>query len=210
MIRESPTPASRDWNSFIVQENFDELHHCERTIQKGLKSFMEVGHCLMTIRDKRLYRIDYSTFEDYCRDRWGISRPYAYKLMAGAKVVDDLSSEEDISVLPDNANQVRKLTPLSKEDRIAAWKRVLQESTKTGKPITAKLVQTVVTVIHPESVKLAELSNRNGPTINREERREIIQMIGDFDKAIGCGDLSKLAVLAALLRRKLCEDAVTR
>ena len=207
MIGERNAPATRDWNSYIVQERLDELHHCERTIQKGLKSFMEVGHCLMTIRDKRLYRADYSTFESYCRDRWGISRPYAYKLMAGAKVVDDLSSEEDISVLPENANQVRKLTPLSKEDRITAWKRVLQESTKTGKPITAKLVQNVVTIIHPESGTHAELSNGDDTTIKCEERREIVELIEDFERAISCGDLSKLALLAALLRRKLCIDA---
>ena len=35
-------------------------------------SFMNVGRALAEIRDERLYRDDYDTFEDYLAGRWGL------------------------------------------------------------------------------------------------------------------------------------------
>ncbi len=34
------------------------------------KSFREVCKALIKIRDKKLYREQYLTFDEYCRDRW--------------------------------------------------------------------------------------------------------------------------------------------
>lgn len=57
------------------------LQKCEAVIEKGLQTFIEVGNALLEIRDSRLYRQDYGTFEDYCRKRWKISRAHAYRLI---------------------------------------------------------------------------------------------------------------------------------
>ncbi len=65
------------------------LDECERIIERGLASFVEVGEALMEIRDSRLYRDTHGTFEDYCRARWHISRDYAYKQIRAAKVAQD-------------------------------------------------------------------------------------------------------------------------
>jgi hypothetical protein len=48
------------------------LETLERVIESGLRTFVEVGEALMEIRDQRLYQD--ATFEDYCRERWGISQ----------------------------------------------------------------------------------------------------------------------------------------
>lgn len=48
------------------------LCQLESTIEAGLKTFVEVGSALMEIRDSRLYRQEFGTFEDYCRERWGM------------------------------------------------------------------------------------------------------------------------------------------
>ena len=68
------------------------LQRAEVTIARGLKSFLAVGMALKEIRDKRLYRQRFDTFEEYCFRRWEISRPRAYQLCAGSEVVADLST----------------------------------------------------------------------------------------------------------------------
>ena len=62
------------------------LTDCEATIERGLQTFVEVGTALLTIRDRRLYRAQYKTFEDYCQERWGMSRPRAYQMIDAAAV----------------------------------------------------------------------------------------------------------------------------
>ena len=48
------------------------LEHYEQIIAQGIKTFVEVGHALLVIRDERLYRERHETFEDYLRQRWDL------------------------------------------------------------------------------------------------------------------------------------------
>ena len=57
------------------------LARYEEIIAQGLQTFVEVGHALMAIREQRLYRQSYQTFEAYLRQRWDLSRPRAYQLI---------------------------------------------------------------------------------------------------------------------------------
>jgi hypothetical protein len=97
-----------------------ELGRAERTIARGLKSFLEVGMALKEIRDKRLYRQQYDTFEEYCARRRELSRPRAYELCAASEVIVDLSAIADIRLLPENEAQARPLTRLKDP---AQWRR---------------------------------------------------------------------------------------
>jgi len=65
--------------------------------QNNLNAFYEVGFALMQIRDNRLYREVYGTFEEYCKEKWGMSRPRAYQLIRAAEIKDNLSTTVDIS-----------------------------------------------------------------------------------------------------------------
>jgi hypothetical protein len=53
-----------------------------------LATFVEVGHALLEIRENRLYRDGFTTFDDYCRDRWGFERTRAHRLIEAARVAD--------------------------------------------------------------------------------------------------------------------------
>ena len=72
-----------------------ELAALEATIEQNLAAFVAVGTALLTIRDKRLYRRDYHTFEAYCGERWGLKRQRAYELMEAAGVVTVVSEISD-------------------------------------------------------------------------------------------------------------------
>jgi hypothetical protein len=49
------------------------LTQLEALIQGGLEKFLLVGGALVEIKARKLYRQEYSTFQDYCMKRWAIS-----------------------------------------------------------------------------------------------------------------------------------------
>ena len=63
-----------------------QLDALETTIQEGLVTFYDVGSALKKIRDSKLYREVFSRFEDYCRQKWGMSRDFAYKYISASDV----------------------------------------------------------------------------------------------------------------------------
>ena len=87
-------------NALPERGRLDEL---EAVIERGMQTFVEVGEALMEIRDGRLYKQDYGTFEAYCKERWGFSRGHGYRLIAAA----ELSPVGDIP--PANERQAREL-----------------------------------------------------------------------------------------------------
>lgn len=118
------------------------LQECERVIERGLKTFVDVGNALLEIRDSRLYRADYSTFEDYCRERWGFNRTYAFYMIESAKVITNLNVHNCEQVLPVNESQARPLVSLEPDLQIEAWQRAVETAPESG--ITAKHVQSIV------------------------------------------------------------------
>jgi len=118
-----------------------ELQEMEGVIETGLRTFYEVGCALAAIRDSRLYRETHDNFEEYCRDRWDMSRPRAYQLVESASVKENLSTIVDIQ--PVNEAQTRPLTKLgTKQLQQEAWQKVV-ETAPDGK-VTARHVSKVV------------------------------------------------------------------
>jgi hypothetical protein len=67
------------------------LADLESVVDRGLKTFVEVGHALMEIRDSRLYRATHRTFRAYCEERFGFSDSRGRQLIAAAKTVTDVT-----------------------------------------------------------------------------------------------------------------------
>lgn len=95
------------------------LESCEQVIERGLATFVEVGNALLTIRDRRLYRQSHDTFEDYCRDRWGLKRQRAYELIDAASVVGALSEISDTPI-PARESHAAALAPVKDHPEVAA------------------------------------------------------------------------------------------
>ena len=122
--------------------NIDESHElerCEVVIKQGLNTFIEVGEALFLIRDKRLYRREFKTFEDYCQQKWSMPRQHVNRMISGYKIVNHL--EPMGSILPESERQVRPLVGLEKDVQIAVWNYVVHESIIDNKKITAKMVE---------------------------------------------------------------------
>ena len=115
------------------------LANCEATIRQGLATFVDVGNALLSIRDERLYRLEYETFEAYCRARWNMSRSRAHRLIEAAEVTGNLLPIGN--TLPANEAQARPMAQLAAEQQRAAWAEAVERS--DGKP-TAAVVEEVV------------------------------------------------------------------
>lgn len=128
----------------------------EATIARGLETFVEVGAALAAIRDGRLYRAEYGTFEEYCERRWNLSRIHAYRFIEAAAVNNNLLPMGNTPTmflsnpatwppgfkLPANERQARPLTSLEPEQQREAWQRAV-DTAPNGK-ITAAHVESVV------------------------------------------------------------------
>jgi hypothetical protein len=117
------------------------LLECEAIIRQGRAVFVNVGHALTRIRDSRLYREKYSTFEEYCLEEWEISDRFARNLRSAADVVHVLE-EKKFSVLPATESQARPLTKLPREEWSPAWEEVV--GTAPNGRVTAGHVTNVV------------------------------------------------------------------
>lgn len=111
------------------------LAELEQVIKDNFRGFVAVGQALAEIRETRLYRQYYPTFEDYCFNLWDVSRPRAYQLIDSARVIDNLStivdkneSEIIIDILPRNEAQARELARLQPEEQVKVWAGLLQEA----------------------------------------------------------------------------------
>jgi hypothetical protein len=83
------------------------------------------GMALAEIRDSRLYREEFETFEDYCKERWDMSKMHAYRLIGSSEVNDALKSNQLVT-LPANEAQARPLTQLeTPEAQQEAWEMVV-------------------------------------------------------------------------------------
>lgn len=127
----------------ITTSESESLVELESKIEAGLKTFFEVGKALLKIRDGKLYREKYSTFEEYCEKRWGFKKSRAYQLMGSAQVFGALESSTIVDVLPENEAQARPLAKLEDDDeKRAAWQRAVE--TAPGGTLTAAHVESVV------------------------------------------------------------------
>lgn len=114
----------------------------ETVIERGLNTFVDVGTALLEIRDSRLYRTAFDTFEDYCRQRWGMVASRARQLIAAAEVAGNLESVTNVTLFPATESQARPLVQLEPEEQRIVWQQAV-ESAPNGK-VTAAHVQSVV------------------------------------------------------------------
>jgi hypothetical protein len=107
------------------------LMRFEETIREGIcrakAGLIEVGTALANIREGRLYRESFDSFDDYCRTRWGFSRQRAHQLVQACQ----------LSTVVDNERQARELLGLTQEDAQA----VVAVAEVQG-PLTAETIKT--------------------------------------------------------------------
>lgn len=170
----------------------------EQTIANGLQTFVEVGAALQEIRKRKLYREKYPTFETYCRERWGISRPRAYQLIEAAGVMGNLSTNVD---KPQSEGQTRPLTALPPEDQRAVWEAAVEANgpQPTAKQVLAEVMRRVEGAVAPPPQRPDPEREQEEKGLRKEmqansERGVKLFRILDSITALACLELSTTEV----------------
>lgn len=119
------------------------LRNLEAVVEAGIESFIAVGNSLAAIRDGRLYRATHSTFEAYCKDRWGLGDRHARNIINAAEV--------GTMVPVANERQARELVGLEPDQAVEVYQRTIAET--AGRP-TAKAIREVRRKVTPPKGKL--------------------------------------------------------
>lgn len=114
-----------------------QLAEHEQVIERGLKTFIEVGTALADIRESRLYRATHQTFEAYLEERWQISRSYAHRMITAANVVLPIGNTG--LPMPANEGQARALASVPEPERADVWRDAVDRT--GGKPTAAAVKQ---------------------------------------------------------------------
>ena len=107
----NPLPVS------LSADEQKKLAECEVIIAAGIVKFYDVGTALKAVKEGRLFRDKYSSFDDYCKAKWGFCSKQAYRYVGASEVVADLSPLGDKLPNPLLERHVRPLVPLSSQDR---------------------------------------------------------------------------------------------
>lgn len=126
------------------------LVECEEIIERGLVSFVEVGNALLRIRNERLYREGFGTFQEYCETKWEMSRIHAHRMIDAAEVAGNLLPKGNI---PQSERVARPLAQLEPEQQQEAWDEAVAAS-PTGKPTAAHVKLIVEKNLRPVSERI--------------------------------------------------------
>ncbi|MEK7431631.1 MAG: hypothetical protein AABZ74_00745 [Cyanobacteriota bacterium] len=132
-----------NYSKVLSEEEEVILKDCESEILNGLKSsFTIISLSLFKISENKLYKEKYNKFEDYCREKWDISRRYADNHIHAAKIIMELKNNSvDEKLFPLTESQFRALRKEKDNDtRI----EILKEIYDSGKSITASLIETKI------------------------------------------------------------------
>lgn len=130
----------------LVVADPDRLAQLEAVIASGMQTFLAVGNALLEIQTGKLYRAGYSTFEDYLRDRWNLSRRRGYQLVEAAKVAKALPPCTTVHTTERALRVVAKVAP---DQRAEVWTRA--ERAAGGGRVQQRHVEAAVAQAIPAS-----------------------------------------------------------
>ena len=126
----------------LTESERDQLKNAEDGIAQNLGAieyaFFDIGEALTNIRDNKLYRDEYGTFEAYIKQRWQWTRDMGYKLMYAYETRKALPESE--RNLLQNIRQARALMAAPVAERAEILRDLHSKEAKvTGKSISLEI-----------------------------------------------------------------------
>jgi hypothetical protein len=151
--QELPLPYEAAADGDLDDRERTDLATCEAAIDTLRIAFWAAGKALQVIRDARLYREMYPTFEEYCQARWDMTRQQASRLILAWPLAEQLSPMGDKI----NERQVRELLPLAERHGQDAAVTVYQAVAETdGVQVTAAILKGAISVLPTDRWSTAE------------------------------------------------------
>jgi hypothetical protein len=179
-----------------MQPRPSRLADLEHVVERGQRSFVEVGKALRTIRDERLYDAAFGTFEAYCRARFGMPRQHINRIIAATEVVGNLEPMgSNVSV---SERVARPLATLEPDDQRKVWREATE---RWNKPTAAQVTEVIGEMFPKAALKPVQPAEPAGPT------SRLVLVLDDLEEAAKvlstCMELSKVERLHELLGQRL-------
>ena len=131
----------------LTGEEIDDRQQLEAVIKKSFTSFLLVGKALVEIRDRKLWRDGFTSFNAYCAEKWGFKKANANFLIQSAEVAGALS-EKSANRLA-NSKQARTLGKVPAPDRERVLEAASQQAATEGRPMTSQDITNAATEQEP-------------------------------------------------------------
>ena len=184
MKKKTSKPKVIDVLSVVERRSLEKL---EKVIESGVESFLATGSALKEIRDQRLYRERFKTFEAYVKARWSFDRSRAYQLIDASDLKADLSTIVDKNPKADEVKtegQLRELASVPTEslaDVIAKASEIAGDA-----PLTAKVLKEArQQVLEPTEPTAEEPACEDVEPEPEPEQVGPLQCVGWFKGQIG-------------------------
>ncbi|MBF6334143.1 hypothetical protein [Nocardia transvalensis] len=136
-----PLPTAGDGP--LSEREQAQLSACESSIGTLRLAFWAAGRALQIVRDGRLYRDAYATFDDYVEQRWDMQRSYAHKLIRAWPLAARLHP-----MAPGiNEGQIRELLPVAAEYGEEAAVTVYATLAAGKEKVTAGKIREAISVL---------------------------------------------------------------
>jgi len=119
-------------------------------IHKGVEAFERVAKDMLMIRDQRLYREEYDTFEEFCRGTLGRSKTHVNRMIQAGDVIRGLMAAGE-TVLPNNEHLARQLAVYPERDRQLIWQRAKQIAARNNEKPTYQTIRDAALEIVPSN-----------------------------------------------------------
>jgi len=135
--------------SYILSpEERHEFELCKQTIHDGIQAWYKAAQALSIIQEKRLYREDFTSFEQFVNLEYKMSRPRAYQLIAAFKVMFEIATDQT-TVIPEGERIVRDLMKYPKRDRKKIWQIANQKAEALKQQPTRKMLREAAKEVAP-------------------------------------------------------------
>jgi hypothetical protein len=184
-----------------AEVELSQLEQQEQIIERGIKSFVEVGVALMKIRDEELYReAGFGGFVEYLESKpWGIGQAHAYRMIGASEVATVIHLDK-----PLNEGQARELAPLMRQATPEVVKQVYDEVVveTEGKPTAKKIREKVRKLLRP--AKRAKKSVETQAVSDAELLLKVGVLLADVREYVAANPGSPICTnLVELLRETL-------
>lgn len=132
----------------------------------------KIGEALAEIQRDKLYREEYSTFEELCETEFDIKRAHAYRLIDAVAVKASVVEMSPMGDKIQTERQARALAPVPVEKRVEVMERVIEQGAVTAKAIT----ETAALIAPPVKCEPEQVHDKTGFPIP-------VEVVDDWNRA---------------------------
>lgn len=194
------------------------LAECEAVIEEAMQvvesAREKAGPFLEEIRDSKLYSLEYSTFAEYVKQRWGRSREWAYKVIQAEKVKRKIKASDSllcngytkVTQTP-NLRAALELAKVPEEKQAAVWEEAVKSGDTSAKGVNKISGGTSFDVEEIELFTPPAKPVKNGaPKIDPKTRKAAVTAFDAAIRAIAkCGLYERWIDVLSQIRTELTD-----